>query len=152
MFALMMFLFVSIPILELYLLVQLAGAISWFSTIGVVIVTGMVGAALARREGLKTLNLVQQELAAGRVPTSQVVDGMLILVAGAVLITPGIITDVVGFFLLIPPIRALVKRLLARYFRNRVTIHQGFGVGVGDDFVDVEVTEVRDVDSGRRLE
>jgi UPF0716 protein FxsA len=70
------------------------------------------------------LRAVQEDLAQGRVPTTHLVDGLLILLAGAVLLTPGLLTDGCGFFLLIPPGRAMVRRALTRAFRGRVEIDQ----------------------------
>ncbi len=165
MFFILLILFVSMPVIEIFVLIRVAEAITTPWTILLVILTGIVGAALARHEGLKALQNVQNELAAGRMPTSQLFDGVLILVAGVVLITPGIITDAVGFCLLIPPLRAIVKVLLAGYFRNRVTftssfemhghgVHGGFDMrgGSDDQFVDVEVKKVHDVDPNKTLE
>lgn len=164
-FFILLILFVSMPVIELALLYQVAQTINLGPTILLVIITGIVGAALAKHEGLKALQSVQSELAEGRMPTSQLFDGVLILVAGVVLITPGIITDAVGFCLLIPPIRAIVKILLIKYFKNRVTftsnfemhgtsVSGGFDVrsGSDDQFVDVEVKKVHDVSPGKTLE
>ena len=84
------------------------------------LLTGFVGAALARWQGLATLRKVQTDMAGGRVPGEALVDGLLILVAGAVLLTPGLLTDAAGFLLLIPPTRALVRRALVDTFKSRV--------------------------------
>ncbi len=135
-------LFVVLPVVELALLLRMAEVIHWGPTLGLVILTGVVGAGLARRQWLRTWVRVQNDLAAGRVPASEIVDGVLIFVAGLVLITPGIITDVCGFALLIPPIRGFLKRKAAAYFRSRVTVmHRGMNVRANaeDQFVDVEV-------------
>ncbi len=164
-FFILLILFVSMPVIELALLYQVAQTISLGPTILLVIITGIVGAALAKHEGLKALQSVQNELAQGRMPTTQLFDGVLILVAGVVLITPGIITDAIGFCLLIPPIRAIVKILLTRYFKNRVSftsnfemhgssVSGGFDVrsGSDDQFVDVEVKKVHDANTKRKLQ
>jgi UPF0716 protein FxsA len=140
---LLLFLFVTVPLVELYLLIRVAQAISPIPTIALVVVTGIVGAALARHEGTKTWTRVQADLAAGRMPASEIIDALLILIAGVLLVTPGIITDLFGFSLLIPSIRSTYKKKVADYLRSRiVTLHNQ-----GDDsIIDVEVTDVRDAE------
>lgn len=125
MFVRLLLLFTVVPIVELGLLVQLGRFIGLAPTIAIVLVTGIVGASLARWQGLATLRRVQADMADGRVPTGPLVDGLLILVAGAVLLTPGLLTDVLGFLLLIPPTRAAVRRRLAEMFRSRLQPDQG---------------------------
>jgi len=124
-----------VPFVELVILLRLADAISWTSTLAIVIVTGVVGAWLARREGVRTLMTIQSEMEAGRVPTQSLVEGMMILVAGAVLVTPGILTDIVGFALLVPPIRRWGVRRAAGAIRGRVVVMHANG---SEPFVDVE--------------
>ncbi|MCH7527539.1 MAG: FxsA family protein [Planctomycetes bacterium] len=141
MFLLLLILFVTVPLVELALLIRIAQAIDLLPTIILVVVTGIVGAALARREGLKTWTRVQADLADGRMPTAEIIDAFLILVAGVLLVTPGIITDLVGFSLLVPPIRNFYKRKVAGHFRSRIVmLHHP----PGDEFVDVEPTEAHD--------
>ena len=144
----LMALFILVPITELMLLLRIADAIAWGPTIALVLLTGALGAWLARREGLKVLVRIQQDMASGKPPTDAMVDGLLILVAGIVLITPGVITDCAGFALLIPPLRRMVRRQLGRSFSSRVvfthTIHtQNMhppGGPMDGGFVDVPVT------------
>jgi UPF0716 protein FxsA len=119
-FVRLLLLFTVVPLVELALLIQLGRLIGLAPTIALVLLTGAVGAALARWQGLQTLRRVQTEMAEGRVPTGALVDGLLILVAGAVLLTPGLITDIVGFLLLIPPTRAAVRRAVVEAFRRRM--------------------------------
>ena len=145
MFLYLLLLLTTVPIVELVILFRIADRFQWGPTIALVIVTGVLGAWLARREGLKTLSRIQSELARGIPPTSAMVDGLLILVAGAVLITPGILTDLIGFALLIPPCRSWIRRRLAEAFKKRIIVHhQGTFDHGHDDFVDVEATS-RDV-------
>lgn len=120
MFLRLLLLFTVVPLIELALLIQIGRVIGLAATIAIVLLTGIVGATLARWQGLATLRRVQTEMAEGRVPTDALVDGLLILVAGAVLFTPGLITDTIGFLLLIPPTRAAVRRALVDAFRRRV--------------------------------
>jgi len=120
MFFRLLLLFTVLPLVELALLIQLGRLIGLAPTIAIVLLTGVTGAALARWQGLATLRRVRAEMAEGRVPTAALIDGLLILVAGAVLLTPGLITDTIGFLLLIPPTRAAVRRALADAFRRRM--------------------------------
>jgi UPF0716 protein FxsA len=105
-------LFVLVPIVELALLVRIGQWVGFWPTIGLVVTTGLVGAALARSEGLKTLLAFQAEVAQGRLPGQPLLDGLAILVGGAFLVTPGLLTDVAGFFLLFPPSRHWFQRRL----------------------------------------
>ncbi|MDT8341942.1 MAG: FxsA family protein [Longimicrobiales bacterium] len=116
MFARLALLFVAVPLLELALLVQVGRAVGLGPTLLLVLATGIGGAALARREGLRTLAAVQRELAAGRMPAASLLDGAAILFGGALLLTPGILTDLVGFALLLPPTRRWFAARLTRWF------------------------------------
>ncbi len=135
-------LFTLIPLVELALLFWISQHTGWRFTLGLVIVTGVVGAWLARREGLRCWLEVQRQLAEGKLPAEPLLDGLMILVAGAVLITPGVLTDLVGFALLVPPIRGLVRRYLAARFQAHVVVNpmQGFAEppAQDDDVIDVE--------------
>lgn len=118
MFLRLLLLFTLLPIIELYLLIRVGSVIGAGSTILIVLGTGVLGAWLARREGLRALNRVQAELNAGRLPAEAMVDGLLILIAGLVLLTPGFLTDAMGFTLLAPPTRAIIRRVLMDAFRK----------------------------------
>lgn len=107
-------LFVVVPAVELALLIEVGQRIGAGATLGLIVATGVVGASLARRQGLGVLRRLQQETQAGRIPADPLVDGAFVLVAGALLITPGILTDVVGFLCLVPGVRTLVKRRVRR--------------------------------------
>jgi UPF0716 protein FxsA len=89
-------------------------------TIALVILTGVAGAALARAQGLGVVRRLQHELQQGGLPTDALIDGLLILVAGAVLLTPGLLTDLFGFWLLVPRGRSLVRSSVARWFNARL--------------------------------
>lgn len=141
MFGLLLLLFVTLPVIELAVLIKVGGFLKLGPTLAIVIVTGIVGAALAKRQGLATMAGIRAELEAGRMPTNRLAEGLLILLAGAVLITPGFITDVFGLLLLIPPCRRLFMTLLTRYFESRITVAH-FQSGPGS-FDDVEPTEDR---------
>ena len=122
MLPILLFLFVVVPLVELWLLFKLSGLFGFWTTIGVVLLTGLVGAALARWQGWMTLERIQQDLRQGVVPTGRLGDGAMILVAGAFLITPGVITDVVGLALLLPPVRLGVRMLLQAWIAKNVRV------------------------------
>ncbi len=145
MFLQLLLLLTIVPFVELAILLRLADAFSWSATLALVIVTGIVGAWLARREGMRALSTLQREMAEGHVPADAIVDALLIFVAGVVLVTPGVLTDLCGFALLVPYIRSIVKRRLHRFFSDRiVTMRYDADAGhdgMNDDiFVDVEGT------------
>lgn len=112
-------LFVIVPLLELAILIQMGQWVGVWPTIVLVVFTGVTGAWLARMEGLRTLWKLQDDLANGRVPAQAIMDGMAVFTGGALLLTPGIITDVIGFSLLFPATRhAIQKRIMARLERR----------------------------------
>jgi len=104
-FLILVFLFVAVPIAEISLLIRVSGSIGGLNTILFVIFTAVLGAYLVRQQGFSTLRSLQEETNAGRVPAMQIAEGVALLFAGAVLLTPGFITDALGFALLTPPIR-----------------------------------------------
>jgi UPF0716 protein FxsA len=114
----LLLLFIIVPAVELALLVEVGGRIGTLATLGLIVATGVVGAALARSQGLSVLRQVQRELAEGRLPAGALADGAIILVAGALLMTPGILTDALGFLFLLPGFRHLIKRALWRRFES----------------------------------
>ena len=114
----LLFLFIAVPAVELILLIEIGQRIGTLATLGLIVGTGIVGASLARQQGISTFARLQKDLADGRLPAEPIVDGVLILVAGAVLITPGVLTDLVGFLCLVPACRRLIKRSLKRRFER----------------------------------
>ena len=120
----LLLLFTLIPLVELALLIWLseAAGLGLAGTLCLVLLTGVVGAALARHEGLRCWRRIQQKLAAGDLPGYPLRDGLMILLAGALLVTPGVLTDLFGFALLLPVFRRIVKRWLARRFQARIRI------------------------------
>ena len=116
----LLLLFIAVPVVELFLLIEIGQRVGTAATIGIIVATGIAGASLARRQGISTLARLRGDLAAGRSPADPIVDGVLILAAAAVLITPGLLTDLVGFLCLIPALRRLVKRYLREKFERAV--------------------------------
>ncbi len=128
----LLLLFLIVPIAELYLLIEIGRRIGTFSTLALIFLTALLGSFLARRQGLAVVRRIQAEMAEGRLPASSMVDGVLILLAGAVLITPGVLTDLVGFVILVPATRALIKGYLWKRMeravrRGSARVHVDFG-------------------------
>ena len=130
-------LFVGVPAIELWLLIEIGGRIGGAETILLILVTGVVGASLARAQGLAVLERIRAETAAGRLPDRSLAEAALILAAGLLLITPGVITDAVGLLCLVPFTRRLcvllLGKLLARAARKKggthVDVRMHFGPG-----------------------
>ena len=113
-------LFTLVPLIELSLLIELGRQIGLGSTIAIVIVTGVVGAYLAKYEGFKVVSGIRQELATGKIPAEGLIDGVIILAGGLLLLTPGLLTDTIGFLALIPISRNYLKQYLKRKFRQKI--------------------------------
>jgi UPF0716 protein FxsA len=116
----------AVPLVELFLLVRLTQL--WDSlllTILLVIVTGIVGATLTRLEGLRVLHNIQHSMERGELPADGLMDGVMILVAGALLITPGVLTDAAGFLLVIPFTRVPIRNFIKRWMRTNMETHGG---------------------------
>lgn len=113
-------LFILLPLVELALLIQVGQWLGIVWTLALVVATGFLGAALARRHGLRAWLAIQQELRMGRVPASELADGLLILIGGVVLLTPGLLTDLFGFAMLVPASRNAFKKALRRRFEGAV--------------------------------
>ena len=121
--------FTLLPFIELFLLIRIGRVIGAGSTIAFVIAMGILGAALAKTQGRRVLQEWREALAAGRVPEEGVLGGVLVLAGGLLLITPGVVTDVAGFFCLLPPTRRAIARALSHYMARqvaggRVQVHQ----------------------------
>lgn len=118
MFFRLLLLFTTVPLVELALLVVIDRHIGLPATLALVLGTAMVGAWLAKSQGLRVLARLQHEIQDGRMPTEPLLDGLMIFVAGAVLLTPGLLTDLFGFFLLAPAGRALVRQAVAERLKK----------------------------------
>lgn len=113
-------LFILLPIAELGLLIEIGRLVGTLPTLALIFVTGVLGAALARQQGFRVLADVQREMGEGRIPAGALVDGLLVLVAAAVLLTPGVITDAIGFACLVPASRRGIRRWLLRWLGRAV--------------------------------
>ncbi|MBW2029331.1 MAG: membrane protein FxsA [Deltaproteobacteria bacterium] len=121
-------LFTIIPFLEIYVLIEVGRYVGALNTVAIVILTGFLGAYLARLQGISTLHRVRVALDRGEIPAEEMLDALLILIAGIVLLTPGFLTDTFGILLLIPQTRAAIKGWLRQKIvrwieKNRVDIH-----------------------------
>ena len=110
----LLLLFILVPALELWLLIEIGSRVGALPTLSLIVLTGALGAYLARRQGLGALHRIRSDTAQGRIPASSLADGLFILVAAALLLTPGILTDGLGFLLLTPPVRNRLKREIWR--------------------------------------
>ena len=122
------FLFIVVPLVELSLLIKIGQFIGVGYTLGIVIVTGVTGAYLAKMQGLITLRRIQSEVEQGIMPADKLFDGVMILCSGILLLTPGFITDLIGFMGLIPVTRNLFKQWLKRKIKDM--IDQGRGITI----------------------
>lgn len=115
------FLFTLVPLVELYLLIRLGTYVGAVDTIAIVIGTGIAGGLLAKSQGLAVLDRMRAELNQGRLPAESLLDGLLILIAGAMLVTPGLLTDGLGLLLLIPWSRKAIKSWLKRKMQEKIS-------------------------------
>jgi UPF0716 protein FxsA len=113
-------LFTIIPVLELYLLIRIGGMIGAFNTVLIILATAIVGASLAKSQGLMVLTQIQQALNEGRLPANELLHGLFILLGGVALLTPGFITDFIGLSMLIPNIRDIYIKIAQRIIKKRV--------------------------------
>ncbi len=118
----LLLLFTVVPLVELTLLIWIGGHIGVLQTVGLVLLTGIAGASMARAEGWRTVRRIQEELNRGQLPADAMVQAACILVAGALLVTPGVLTDAVGLGLLISSVRRLVAARIIRAFRDRIKV------------------------------
>jgi len=118
--------FIVMSIVELAVLIQVGQAIGVFNTIGVLILVSVVGAWLVKREGMGVWTRFQRQVQTGIVPGQEIADGVLIMFAGALLLTPGFVTDLLGILLLLPPVRAVIRTAaLYRVGRKLLRVERG---------------------------
>ena len=135
MFGKLLLLFIIVPIIELILLIQIGQLVGTVPTIALIIFTGALGAFLVRRQGISVLNKIRTELQTGQLPAGSIFDGAIILLAGAFLMTPGILTDTMGFLCLIPPTRRFIKKLTWTRMQRAMRSGQIFtATAYGSDF------------------
>ncbi len=132
--------FVVMPLAELFVLIQVGQVIGAWWTIGLLVLASILGTWLLKREGGRAWRAVREALGSGRVPTKELADGTLVVLGGAMLLAPGFLSDVFGVLLVLPPTRAVVRRLVLPLVASRVTVTgiggraSGFGPGFGPGF------------------
>jgi len=128
-FPFIFFLFIGMPILEIFVLIQVGSSIGALLTIGIVILTAIIGTWMLRAQGLSTLNKARRRMTGGEVPAFELMEGLALGVGGALLLTPGFVTDAIGFACLIP----FTRRLMVNALSKRVSVGSvvgGFGASV----------------------
>jgi len=143
----LLLLFTVVPLAELWLLLRIGEAVGLGPTLGLVIATGAAGAWLARHEGARAWRAVQEQLAAGRLPGRELLEAVLVLVAGIVLITPGVLTDAAGLALLVRPVRTRIAERLRRRLGASLEVRT-----IGDADWMQEGTPGRPPSGGREIE
>jgi UPF0716 protein FxsA len=121
----LLLLFIVIPALEVMVLIWSGQTIGAFNTFALIVFTGIVGAALAKREGSQVLQLAQIQMRRGEIPSGSILDGIAILIGGVLLLTPGFLTDTTGFLLLIPITRAIFKQWIGLWLKKQITKGNG---------------------------
>ena len=124
MFVRLLLLFIIVPAVELFLLIEIGQRIGTLPTLGLIVFTGALGAYLAKRQGVQVLQKLRTEMGGGQLPGETLVDGLIILLAGAVLMTPGILTDTFGFLCLIPVTRKFIKAFIWRRIQRAIQNNQ----------------------------
>src|SRR5215216_8172185 len=120
-------LFIVVPIAELAVIIQVGGAIGVWWTIALLIADSILGSLLMRSQGRAVWRRFNETLAGGRAPAREVADGVLVIFGGALLLTPGFLTDIAGILFLLPPTRALIRRLFLREAMRRITVTMAAG-------------------------
>lgn len=156
MFFKLLLIFIAVPLIELYFLLEIGQIIGIFTTIMIIVFTGALGVSIARKQGYQVVNNIRASLNAGRMPTDDLVSALLILIGGVTLLTPGFLTDITGFLLILPGSRDLIAKIVKRRFikyvkENKVEVHtarttysQDQKRYDKDDYIDVEAEEVEE--------
>ena len=131
---------------ELVLLLQVAANFGFFVTLFFCILTGVVGGAMVKSQGIQTLKNIRKNLSAGIMPTVEIVSGLILIIIGAFLMVPGFITDSLGMILLIPPVRKRVVLALMDHFKNKITIRTGFSTSFNNESVESSNNSVHEED------
>ena len=119
-FAKLLILFIIVPVTELYILIEVAKKIGSLTTIGVIILTGVIGTYLVKNQGFMILRKIQEDLNEGIMPGDSLIQGAIILAGGILLLTPGFVTDILGFIFLAPVSRNIVKKYLLKWLKGKI--------------------------------
>ncbi|MHA2939346.1 FxsA family protein [Vibrio sp. RC27] len=126
MFPILLLAFIAVPIIEIALFIQVGGFLGLWPTIALVLITAFAGASLVRSQGLMTLMSVQQRMQQGELPAQQILEGVMLAVAGVLLLTPGFMTDLAGMLVLLPVPRAHIAKYLMTKMVVRTNFQSGF--------------------------
>lgn len=160
--------FIGVPIIEIAVLIQVGGLIGMWPTLGLVVLSAIIGSLELRRQGLATVTRLQTQVQRGELPTQTLFDGVCLVAAGALLLTPGFVTDAIGLSLFLPPVRRFLRATVGAYAARRMTMHVhasapggsaewGTGRSPGDP-IDVTYTDVTEdghedeTDPGKRVD
>lgn len=163
MFYKFLLIFILVPLIELYFLLEISQFIGVFTTVMVIVFTGAAGVSIAKRQGYQVVNNIRSTLNAGKMPTDDLISALLILIGGVTLLTPGFLTDITGFLLILPGSRDLIGSVVKKYFlkyvkANKVEVHYGSQFNqhrnnsqrtnsdedYKEDFIDVEAEKVEE--------
>jgi len=165
MFFKLLIIFILVPLIELYFLLEISQFIGVFTTVMVIVFTGAAGVSIAKRQGYQVVNNIRSTLNSGKMPTDDLISALLILIGGVTLLTPGFLTDITGFLLILPGSRDLIGSVVKKYFlkyvkENKVEVHYGnqfnqrrdnsqykstnSDESYQDDFIDVEAEKVEE--------
>ena len=158
MFFKLLLIFILVPLIELFILLEISQYIGVFTTVLIIALTGAAGVSIAKRQGYQVINNIKSNLNSGRMPTDDLISALLILIGGVTLLTPGFITDITGFLLILPGSRDLIGAVVKKYFlkyvkENKVEVQYGSRYSskynsdadennYKDDFIDVEAEKV----------
>tara|TARA_B110000438_G_C15748528_1_gene621852 strand:+ start:839 stop:1312 length:474 start_codon:yes stop_codon:yes gene_type:complete len=141
--------FLVVPIVELYLIIEVTHQVGFFNTLLALIIISVIGAWMVKQEGLGIVRKVQAEVSSGRIPEKQIIDGLLILFAAVLMLTPGFATDAIGLFLLFPPTRIILRSFMSRRLTKKLktgrNIFWGFQSNSSNQIVDVDWHESDDL-------
>jgi UPF0716 protein FxsA len=112
--------FIVVPLIEILLLIEIGSRIGALNTILIIVLTGILGASMMRQQGFTIIRNIQRDLSQGHMPTGELINGALVLVGGIVLLTPGFFTDAVGFVLLVPATRTLIRKKIQLLIRRKI--------------------------------
>jgi UPF0716 protein FxsA len=120
--AVLALLFLVVPLLELFVIIQVGQAIGALNTVGLLLIDSLIGGWLMKREGIAALRRFQSKLSSGQLPENELIDGFCILFGGALMLTPGFISDLLGMALLLPPVRAVLRPIVRRQVSKRIVL------------------------------
>ena len=139
--AVLALLFLVVPLLELFVIIQVGQAIGALNTVGILLLDSIIGGWLMKREGMAALRRFQTKLSSGQLPENELIDGFCILFGGALMLTPGFLSDLLGIALLLPPVRAVLRPIVRRQVSKRIVLTGPGGTSTGsfrrDDVIDL---------------